>query len=152
WLGRALYQQAGTSARERLKAAAAEIWKSPVSEIEAKNSVLTHRPTGRTLRFGEVAARAAAIRLAKEPAIKTPDQYTLIGSSVRRFDVELKSRAQAVYGIDVRLPGMVYAAAKQSPSYGGKLKSFDFNAIRKLPGVIAAIPMEGIGTYSGIAV
>jgi isoquinoline 1-oxidoreductase beta subunit len=151
-LGRALYQQAGASARERLKAAAAEIWKTPVSEIEAKNSVLTHRPTGRTLRFGEVAASAADIRLAKEPAIKTPDQYTLIGSSVRRFDVELKSRAKAVYGIDVRLPGMVYAAAKQSPSYGGKLKSYDFNAIRNMPGVIAAIPMEGIGTYSGIAV
>jgi isoquinoline 1-oxidoreductase beta subunit len=151
-LGRVLYQQAGASARERLKAAAAEIWKVPAAEIDVKNSILTHRPTGRTLRFGEVAARAATIHLDHEPAIKTPEQYTLIGSRVRRFDIELKSRAQAVYGIDMRLPGMVYAAVKQSPSYGGHLKSYDFDAIRRMPGVIAAILMEGIGPQSGIAV
>src|SRR5256885_3585569 len=151
-LGRVLYQQAGASARERLKAAAAEIWKAPVAEIEAKNSVLTHLPTGRRLRFGEVAARAAQIKLDKEPTIKTPDQYTLIGTRVRRFDVEVKSRAQAIYGIDMRLPGMVYAATKQSPSFGGKLKSFNFDAIRNMPGVIAAVPMEDIGAASGIAV
>jgi isoquinoline 1-oxidoreductase subunit beta len=151
-LGRVLYQQAGASARERLKDAAAERWSVPVSEIEAKNSLLMHVPTGRVLRYGEVAARAAAIRLDREPVIKTPDQFTLIGSRVQRFDVELKSRAQAIYGIDVRLPGMVYAATRQSPSYGGKLRSFEFEAIRKMPGVIAAIPMEGIGPASGIAV
>ena len=151
-LGRVLYQQAGASARERLKAAAAQQWNVPVAEIEAKDSVLTHRPTGRTLRFGEVAAKAVAIKLEHEPAIKTPDQYTLIGQRVQRFDVELKSRAQAIYGIDVRVPDMVYAATKQSPTYGGSLKSFDFNAIRHMPGVIAAIPMEGIGPMSGIAV
>ncbi|MDE2473490.1 MAG: molybdopterin-dependent oxidoreductase, partial [Alphaproteobacteria bacterium] len=103
-LGRVLYQQAGASARERLKAAAAEIWKVPAAEIDVKDSILTHRPTGRTLRFGEVAAYAAAIHLDHEPAIKTPEQYTLIGSRVRRFDIELKSRAQANYGIDMRLP------------------------------------------------
>src|SRR5262249_26464222 len=135
-----------------LKTAAAQTWNVPVSEIEAKNSVLTHKPTGRTLRFGEVAAKAAGIKLEHEPAIKTPDKYTLIGNRVQRFDVELKSRAQAVYGIDVRVPGMVYAATKQSPAYGGTLKSFDFNAIRSMPGVIAAIPMAGIGDMSGIAV
>ncbi|HXJ00709.1 MAG TPA: molybdopterin cofactor-binding domain-containing protein [Micropepsaceae bacterium] len=151
-LGRALYQQAGASARERLKTAAAQEWSVPVTEIETKNGVLTHKPTSRTLRYGQVAAKAAAIKLDKEPAIKTPDQYTLIGSRVRRFDVEVKSRAEAVYGIDIRVPGMVYAATKQSPSYGGSLKSYNFNAIRNLPGVIAAVPMEGIGHYSGIAV
>ena len=151
-LGRALYQQAGAGARERLKAAAAEKWGVPVAEVQAKNSVLTHVPSGRTLRYGEVAARAAAIRLDKEPAIKTPGQFALIGTRVQRFDVEVKSRAQAVYGIDIRLPGMVYAAVKQSPSYGGSLKSFNFDAIRKMPGVITAIPMEGIDHASGIAV
>ena len=121
-LGRELYQQAGASARERLKAAAAQEWGVPVEEIATANSVLTHTPTGRTLRYGEVAAKAAAIKLDQEPAIKTPDRYTLIGTRVQRFDVELKSRAQAVYGIDVRLPGMVYAATKQSPTYGGTLR------------------------------
>ncbi len=151
-LGRVLYQQVGASARERLKAAAAREWNVPVAEIETKNSVLTHKPTGRTLRYGEVAAKAASIKLDKEPAIKSPDQYTLIGSRVRRFDIEVKARAQAIYGIDVRLPGMVYAATKQSPAYGGSLKSFDFEAIRNRPGVIGAVPMEGIGAASGIAV
>ena len=151
-LCRVLYQQAGASARERLKAAAAQVWGVPIAEIATRNGVLTHEPTGRTLRYGEVAARAATIKLEKEPAIKTPDKFTLIGTKVRRFDVEVKSRAQAVYGIDVRLPGMVYAATKQSPPYGGSLKSFDFNAIKNRPGVIAAIPMEGIGAASGIAV
>jgi isoquinoline 1-oxidoreductase subunit beta len=151
-LGRVLYQQAGASARERLKAAAAQQWDVPVAEVTTKDGVLTHNPTGRRLRYGEVAAKAATIRLDKEPVIKTPDQYTLIGTRARRFDVEVKSRAQAVYGIDVRLPGMVYAATKQSPSYGGSLKSFDFESIRRRPGVIAAVPMEGLGSASGIAV
>jgi isoquinoline 1-oxidoreductase beta subunit len=151
-LGRVLYQQAGASARERLKAAAGQVWGAPVAEIETHNGILTHRPSGRTLRYGEVAARAATIKLDKEPAIKTPDRFTLIGTSVRRFDVELKAQAQAIYGIDVRLPGMVYAAVKQSPSYGGSLKSFNYDAIRNRPGVIAAIPMEGIGSAGGIAV
>jgi isoquinoline 1-oxidoreductase subunit beta len=151
-LGRVLYQQAGASARERLKAAAAQRWGVPVAEVTTKDGVLTHNSTGRRLRYGEVAAEAATIRLDKEPTIKTPDQYTLIGTRVRRFDIEVKSRAQAVYGIDVRLPGMVYAATKQSPSYGGSLKSFDFESIRSRPGVIAAVPMEGLGAASGIAV
>src|ERR1700733_12915208 len=78
-LGRVLYQQAGASARERLKAAAAQEWGVPVVEITTKDGVLTHRRTGRTLRYGEVAEKAAAIKLGKEPAIKTPDRYTLIG-------------------------------------------------------------------------
>ena len=151
-LGRVLYQQAGASARERLKAAAALEWGVPVAEIETKNSVITHKASGRTLRYGEVAAKAAGIKLEKEPAIKTPNRFTLIGTQMRRFDVEVKARAQAVYGIDIRLPGMVYAAVKQSPSYGGSLKTFDYDAIRNRPGVIAAIPMEGIGPASGIAV
>jgi isoquinoline 1-oxidoreductase beta subunit len=151
-LGRELYQQAGASARERLKAAAAQEWRVPVEEVATANGVLSHPPTGRTLRYGEVAAKAAAIKLEQEPAIKTPDRYTLIGTRVARFDVEVKTRAQAVYGIDIRLPGMVYAAAKQSPTYGGRLRSFSFDAIRDLPGVIAAVPMENIGPASGIAV
>jgi isoquinoline 1-oxidoreductase beta subunit len=72
-LCRVMYQQAGASARERLKAAAAQQWGVPVAEIETKNGVLTHRPSARTLRYGEVAAKAATITLEKEPAIKTPD-------------------------------------------------------------------------------
>ena len=151
-LGRVAYQQAGASARERLKTAAAQVWGVPVADVDVKDGILTHRPSGRSLRYGEVAAKAASVKLDRGPEIKRPDQYTLIGRRVPRFDIELKARAQAIYGIDVKLPGMIYAAVKQSPTYGGTLKSFDFAAVRAMPGVITAVPIAGLGNASGIAV
>ena len=113
-LGRVLYQQAGASARERLKAAAAQQWGVPVAEVTAKNGVL-HISRQDERSATARSPQAAAIKLDKEPAIKPPDQYTLIGTRVRRFDVELKSRVEAVYGIDIRLPGMVHAAIISCP-------------------------------------
>ena len=141
--GREVYQQAGASARERLKAAAAQQWGVSVGEVDAKNSVLTHRPTGRTLSFGEVTGKAVAIRLEKEPAIKTPDKFTLIGRNVKMLDAELHTHGQSVFGIDIRLPDMLYAAVKQNP-YGSKLKSYNFDAIKSLPGVHSAVRLEGL--------
>jgi len=131
-----LLLQTGASARERLKAAAAGRWNVPVAEIDAKDSVLTHRPTGRTLRFGEVAAAAATIRLEVEPPLKSPSQWTLLGkSSPFKFHNAAVVNGSAVYGIDVRLPGMLYAALMQSPVQGGRLKRCDFAAIKNMPGV-----------------
>jgi isoquinoline 1-oxidoreductase beta subunit len=131
-----LLLQAGASARERLKAAAAERWHAPVSEIEANESVLTHMPTGRRLRFGEVAERAAAIRLTQEPSLKSPSQWTFLGkASPSKLNNPQIVSGRAVYGIDVRLPNMLYAAVMQSPVQGGKLKHCDFDAIKKMPGV-----------------
>jgi isoquinoline 1-oxidoreductase beta subunit len=150
--GRVMLQQAGASARERLKAAAAQQWGVSATEVAAKNSVLTHRPTGRTLRYGEVAAKAAAITLDKEPAIRTPDQYTLIGTRVPQLGVPAKVHGEAVYGIDVRLPDMMYAAVKISPVLGGKLKAFDFDAIKNRPGVHSAVPVDGPNGAGAIAV
>ena len=83
-------QQVGASARERLIAAAAARWNVPASECTAANSVVTHTPSGRTLRYGELAADAAKIKLAKEPAIKTPEQFTFIGKPMPRIDVSHK--------------------------------------------------------------
>jgi isoquinoline 1-oxidoreductase beta subunit len=150
--GRVLYQQAGASARERLRLAAAQHWNVPSAEVETANGVLTHTPTRRTLTYGEVAPVAATIALIEEPAIKTPAQYKLIGRRVRMLDTELKVYGQATYGIDVRLPGMVYAATKQPPTYGGTLKRFHFDAIKNRPGVIAVMRMDGIGPAGGVAV
>jgi isoquinoline 1-oxidoreductase beta subunit len=131
-----LFLQIGASARERLRAAAAERWHVPVSDIEAKNSVLTHRPTGRTLRFGEVAASAVSVRLTSEPAPKPPEQWSLLGkASPSRLTNPLVVNGSAVYGIDVRLPGMLYAALMQSPVHGGRLKHSGFEAIKNMPGV-----------------
>ncbi len=131
-----LLLQVGASARERLKTAAAQRWGVPVAEVEARNSVLTHNSTGRTLRFGEVAAAAARIQLQSEPAVKPQSEWTLLGkASPAKLNNPQIANGSAVFGIDVRLPGMLYAALMQSPVHGGKLKSYNFDAIKDMPGV-----------------
>src|SRR5579862_5288471 len=85
-----MVQQAGASARERLIAAAAKRWNVPASECAAAMSKVTHVPSGRTFRFGELAVEAAAIKLDKEPALKRPDQYKFIGRRLARLDIPLK--------------------------------------------------------------
>src|ERR1700739_2235089 len=85
-LGRPYLQQAGASARERLMAAAAQTWSVPRSELTVKESVITHKPTGRTLHYGQVAEKAAAIKLSAEPRIKTADQFTLMKKPTKLLD------------------------------------------------------------------
>ena len=114
-------QMAGAEARERLLLAAAEMWKVPASELVAKDSVITHAPSGRRTTYGAIAGRAAQIKL-PDPSkikIKGPDQFTLIGTEQKNRDVPLKVTGKAVYGIDVDLPGMLYAAVKACPVFGG---------------------------------
>lgn len=150
-----LLLQVGASARERLKAAAAAKWNVPVGEIEAKDSVLTHRPTGRTLRYGEVAAQAASIKLAQEPTPKPQEQWTLLGKATpAKLNLPNIVNGSAVYGMDVRLPGMVYAALRQSPVHGGRVKHYDADSVRHLPGVLAVVTVDpdeprGLAVKSG---
>jgi isoquinoline 1-oxidoreductase beta subunit len=128
--------QVGASARERLRAAAASRWNVPVNEIEARAGLLIHTPTSRQARFGEMAAAAATIQLAKEPAPKPQSEWTLLRKlNPPRLHVKSVVDGSSVYGIDVCLPGMLYAALVQCPVHGGKLKRFDFEAIRHMPGV-----------------
>jgi len=128
--------QVGASARERLRAAAASRWNVPVNEIEARAGLLIHTPTSRQARFGEMAAAAATIQLAKEPAPKPQSEWTLLRKlNPPRLHVKSVVDGSAVYGIDVHLPGMLYAALVQCPVHGGKLKRFDFEAVRHMPGV-----------------
>ena len=151
-LGRPYLQQAGASARERLMAAAAQTWGVPRPELTVKDGVITHHPTGRTLRYGQVAQRAAAIKLSAEPAVKTPDQYTLMKKPTKLLDVPLKVDGSAVYGIDVRLPGMLYAAAKASPVFLGKVKKYDADAVKNRPGVHSVVEFGGPEIEAGVAV
>jgi isoquinoline 1-oxidoreductase beta subunit len=121
--------QAGASARERLKEAAARAWSVDRSAVEARLGELksgTHAGT-----YAQFATRAAAITLPQEPPLK-------------RLDVDVKSDGSAVYAIDVRVPGMVYAAVKACPVPWGGLRRFDFDAIRNRPGIIAAIALEAV--------
>ncbi len=137
-----IVQQAGASARERLIAAAARRWNVPASECSAAMSKVTHKPTGRTLRFGELAADAAAIKLDKEPALKRPDQHKLIGRRLARLDVPLKINGSAKYGIDLEVPGMVRAAIIKCPVFGGTVKSVDEGAIAGRRGVLQVVRLK----------
>ncbi len=141
--------QLGASARERLKAAAAGQWKVPVTEITTANSVLTHTPTGRTLKYGDVAAKAATVKLEKEPAPKPRSEWTLLGKATPgKITNKAVVNGSAIYGMDVRLPGMVYAALRQVPAHGGRIKSYDDSVVKKMPGVLAVVtvdPKESVG-------
>jgi isoquinoline 1-oxidoreductase beta subunit len=132
----ATLMQAGASARERLRAAAAAQWKVPAKEIEARAGVMTHARSKRDARYGELAARAATIKLPKEPATKPREQWTLLTKQTLPM-VHARSvvNGSSVYGIDVRVPGMLYAALLQCPVHGGRLKSYDFDKIKGMPGV-----------------
>src|SRR6266849_2442358 len=140
--GRYYLQLAGAEARERLLLAAAKAWGVPVEEVSSANSVITHRPTGRTTTYGQVAPLAAQMPHPNPERIriKPPSEWTLMGTEQKNLDVPLKVTGKAVYGIDVNLPGMKWAAVKSCPVYGGKVTSYDFERIRKEPGIISAIP------------
>src|SRR5262245_50499801 len=140
-------QQAGASARARLIAAAAQQWKVPASECKAERGTVVHTTSGRKVNYGAVAAAAASIKLDTEPAIKKPEQFTLLGKPQKRLDVPLKVNGTATFGIDVRLPDMLYAAITTCPVFGGKRNSYNFDAIKSMPGVKAAVEIP-----NGIAV
>jgi isoquinoline 1-oxidoreductase beta subunit len=135
-------QQVGASGRERLIAAAAARWNVPASECTAALSVVSHGPSGQTLRYGELTADAAKIKLAAEPAIKTPDQFTFIGKPMPRIDVVHKIDGSAKFGIDTQLPGMVFAAINACPVAGGKLKNVDDSVLAGAPGVLQVVRLD----------
>ncbi len=139
--------QIGASTRERLKSAAAARWKVPVAEIEAKNSLLLHAATGRKLRYGEVAAEAAKVTFAIEPKPKPPSEWRLLGkASPSKLGIPDIVTGKAIYGIDVKLPGMLHAALLQSPAHGGKLQSVNSVAAKKMPGVRAVVIVDPANT------
>src|SRR6059036_2523591 len=145
-------QQAGASARERLMAAAAGDWGVPRSELAVKDGIITHTPTGRKLRYGQVVRKAAAIKLPEEPKIKTPDQFTLMNKPTQLLETPLRVDGSVTYGMDVRLPGMLYAAAKASPVFLGKVKKYDVTAVKNRPGVHSVVEFGGKDIEAGVAV
>jgi isoquinoline 1-oxidoreductase subunit beta len=134
--------QAGASARERLRVAAANRWGVAVDQVVAKQGMLTAGSNQGT--YGEFAADAAAVTLEAEPAIKAYGDWWLLGGDIKRLDVPLKTNGTAVYPIDVSVPGMVYAAVQACPVPEGKLVSFDFEAVKAMPGVIAAVELKQV--------
>src|SRR5256712_5994401 len=115
-------RKGGATARMMLVQAAANAWSVPAAECSAANSVVTHKPSGRTTTYGKVAEAAAKLTPPAEVTLKDPKEWKLIGKSVKRLDTMDKLTGMQVYGADLKLPGMLNAAIKDCPVFGGKVK------------------------------
>ena len=128
-------RKGGATARTMLVQAAADAWGVPAAECRAANSVITHGPSGRTTTYGQVAEAAAKLTPPADVALKDPKDWKLIGKSVKRLDTINKLTGAQVYGFDLKLPGMLNAAIKDCPVFGGKVKSFEAAKVQGMPGV-----------------
>jgi isoquinoline 1-oxidoreductase subunit beta len=128
-------RKGGATARVMLIQAAANEWKVPASECTAANSVITHTPSGRTTSYGKVVEAAAKLEPPADVKLKDPKDWKLVGKGLKRLDTPDKTTGTTVYGIDIKLPGMLNAAIKDCPVTGGKLTSFDEAKIAGMKGV-----------------
>jgi isoquinoline 1-oxidoreductase subunit beta len=128
-------REGGATARVMLVQAAANAWGVPASECSVANSVITHRPSGRTTTYGKVAEAAAKLTPPAKVPLKDPKEWKLIGKPVKRLDTLPKVTGAQVYGFDMKLPGMLNAAIKDCPVFGGKVKSFEAAKVKGMPGV-----------------
>jgi isoquinoline 1-oxidoreductase beta subunit len=128
-------RKGGATARVMLIQAAANEWKVPASECTAANSVITHTPSGRTTTYGKVVEAAAKLEPPADVKLKDPKDWKIAGKPLLRLDTADKTTGKTIYGIDVKLPGMLNAAIKDCPVFGGKLKSFDEAKIAGMKGV-----------------
>jgi len=128
-------RKGGAAARMMLIQAVANEWKVPASECSAANSVITHTSSGRTTTYGKVAEAAARLEPPADVKLKDSKDWKLVGKSVKRLDTSDKTTGKTTYGIDIKLPGMLNAAIKACPVFGGKLKSFDEAKVADMKGV-----------------
>lgn len=125
--------------------AAATEWKVPVSECVAADGKITHAASNRTTTYGVVASAAAKVEPPTEIKLKDPKDWKIIGKGMKRLDTPDKTQGKAIYGIDVRLPGMLYASFKACPVHGGTIKSFDAAKIMGRNGVKKVVQVEDYG-------
>lgn len=128
-------RKGGAAARMMLVQAAAEGWQVPAAECRVSAGVITHPGSGRRTTYGQVAAAAARLPVPANPPLKDPKDWTLIGQRRARLDTVEKTDGSLVYGADLRLPGMLHAAIRQCPVFGGKVRGFDAAAVASRPGV-----------------
>jgi isoquinoline 1-oxidoreductase beta subunit len=132
----------GAAARVMLVEAAAREWGVPAGECTARLGTISHSPTGRTVSYGAVAAKAAALAPPADPPFKKREAWTLIGRSLARLDSPAKVDGSARFGLDVRLPGMRFAAIAHCPVAGGKLKGIDSTRALAVAGVEKVVTLE----------
>jgi isoquinoline 1-oxidoreductase beta subunit len=142
-----LWRRAGAAAREMLVSAAAKQWDVSPDDCVAEQNAVIHRPSGRKLGYGELAARAAELPVPKEPKLKSPEQFRFIGKAVARVDTPDKVTGRGIYGIDVKVPGLLVANVQRCPVFGGKVASFDATKAKAVKGVRDVVQVS-----SGVAV
>jgi isoquinoline 1-oxidoreductase beta subunit len=155
---RGWYQQLlrmGASAREMLVEAAARRWGVEPAECYAENGKVRHRSTGRMLSYGELATEAAKIDPPQQVKLKDRKDYKIIGKSLPRKDTVIKTNGAAVFGLDKKLPGMLYAVIERRPRFRGKVKSFDDSGTKSIAGVTNVLKVQRSVfdlMYEGVAV
>ncbi|MDO9458563.1 MAG: xanthine dehydrogenase family protein molybdopterin-binding subunit [Alphaproteobacteria bacterium] len=128
-------RHAGAAARWMLIQAAAKEWNVAADEITTKESKLFHLGNGHSASYGDMASKAVEFDPPANLPLKDPKLYTIVGAPIQRFDIPAKVNGSAIYGVDVRMPGMMFAAIKACPVFGGKLKSFDAKAVKNMRGI-----------------
>lgn len=128
-------RKGGATARVMLIQAAADEWKVPAAECTVAKGVITHKASGKTTTYGKVAEAAAKLTPPSDVKLKDPKDWTIAGKGLLRLDTADKTTGTMVYGIDIKLPGMLNAAIKDCPVFGGKMKSFDEAKVAGMKGV-----------------
>lgn len=138
-------QRAGAQVRTMLLGAAAAQLKVPAAELEAIQGSIRHKPSGREMTYASVAQAAAKMPVPDPKTVKLKDagQRQLIGKGLPRRDIDAAIQGKTVYGIDFHMPGMRFAAVRQSPTFGGKLRSIDRGSIQGLPGNPKIVEIKG---------
>ena len=134
-------RKAAAAARTMLVTAAAETWGVERAACRAESGAVVHVPTGRRLSYGKLAARAAALPVPTDAALKDPKDFRLVGTRVPRLDTPSKVDGSAVFGIDVKVPGMLVASIERCPVLGGALKGVHSERAQALPGVRHVVPL-----------
>src|SRR3984893_16799127 len=135
-------REAGAAARTMLVSAAAKRWNIDPASCHAQSGAVLHAPTGRSIKYGDLAGDAARIPVPESVALKRPEDFKLIGTPAKRLDTPAKVNGTAVYGIDARPPGVKIAPLAQSPVFGGRLKSVDDTAAKAVKGVRQIVQLD----------
>jgi isoquinoline 1-oxidoreductase subunit beta len=134
-------RKGGAAARMMLVQAAANQWGVPAGECAAANSVVTHAGSGRSASYGSLAAEASKLPPPNDIPLKDPKSWTIAGKPVPRLDTVEKTNGKQIYGTDLKLPGMLNAAIKDCPVFGGKIVRYDASAAERMPGVKKVVPV-----------
>ncbi|HVP08913.1 MAG TPA: molybdopterin cofactor-binding domain-containing protein [Burkholderiales bacterium] len=135
-------RKGGAAARLMLVQAAANAWNVPAAECTVSGGVITHKPSGRRTTYGKVAEAAAKLEVPKDVPLKDPRSWTVIGKPLKRLDTADKLTGKQVYGADLRLPGMLNAAIKDAPVFGGRIKAIDSAKAERMPGVKKVLRLQ----------